>query len=612
MLWGRSLARLSFLAGIRWRRVFMGFIEQIAEAGFSPAGLELPADSWLVVLDRAQRITTCNEDSFAFVGKRPEELIGQRLGQVVRLGFLHSFMVQGFCFKSQPLWIDSTKYLCDYAPLEQGQQATGGIFSLFRAEQLSGLTLELPDLLRSMNASADLARDSLILVNTEGMITMISQPFADVLGIRAAEMIGKHVHKAYPNSSPSRLPLVMDTGQAEIAEPHLLNGQHAVVSRYPLFKNNELIGAWGKILFSDVRELSHLMTKCQAYIHPDEPLASRKRGRQHEFKYDCNSIIGHSRAMKELKEKLLRIAERPSNILLLGESGTGKELFAHAIHAASKRRYAPFVRVNCAAIPEHLLESELFGYVEGAFTGARKGGMVGKFEQADGGTIFLDEISDMPMTMQAKLLRVLQEREVTPLGSASTRRIDMRVVAATNVNLEEKVHQGEFRTDLYYRLNVIAMEIPPLRERRDDIYFITKHLIDNFNAEFNMQVQGLEEEAWRRLQDYDFPGNIRELHNAIESAFNMVTGHLIRMTDLPQQIQRLQPKTTKCPEFAVEAEPLLANIGHKPLQEIMEEMERRLIEASLEQVGGNKLNAANILGISRPGLYKKLHKYQLQ
>ncbi len=589
----------------------MGFAQQAKDAGFNLGGYEVSQESWLVVLDHEQRIATSNEESFCLIGKRPEEIIGQRLGQVIKLGFLHTFIVQGFCFKAQPVWLDGIKHYCDYAPLDKGHQAAGGIFSLMRTEQLDTPCIEMPDLLCSMGPGSDLTQDSLILINTDGIITMINQPFADVLGISANEMIGKHVHKAYPNSSPSRLPLVMDTGQAEIAEPHLLNGRQTVVSRYPLFKDGEMIGAWGKVLFGDIREVSRLAEKFQAYVSTPKP-ATAKQGRVHEFKYDCNSIIGHSKAMKALKEKLLRIAERPSNILLLGESGTGKELFAHAIHAASKRRYGPFVRVNCAAIPEHLLESELFGYVEGAFTGAKKGGQIGKFEQADGGTIFLDEISDMPMIMQAKLLRVLQEREVTPLGSAATKQIDVRVVAATNVNLDEKVRDGNFRTDLYYRLNVIALEIPPLRERRDDIYFITKHLIDDFNAGFDLAIQDLDEEAWQMLKSYDFPGNIRELRNAIENAFNMAVGTTIKAEDLPLHIRRATVTTPALAIATDQQDSLLASIGQKPLQKIMEELERLLIVTSLEQVGGNKLNAANVLGISRPGLYKKLHKYHLQ
>jgi transcriptional regulator with PAS, ATPase and Fis domain len=267
--------------------------------------------------------------------------------------------------------------------------------------------------------------------------------------------------------------------------------------------------------------------------------------------------------------------------------------------------------VNCATIPEQLMEAELFGYVDGAFTGARKGGQTGKFEQAHGGTIFLDEISEMPAHMQAKMLRVLQEKEVTPLGSTQTRKLDIRVIAATNVTLEQQVADGQFRTDLYYRLNVIALGIPPLRERREDIYFITKHLIDNFNDEFDLNVQGLTEDAWKILKGYNYPGNIRELRNAVESAFNMVNGALIEADDLPQHICQkfgtISPQSTQ----SLPGGELISSIGQKPLQEIMEQLEQQLIKATLDKTGGNKQSAASLLGISRPGLYKKLQKLNI-
>jgi transcriptional regulator with PAS, ATPase and Fis domain len=257
------------------------------------------------------------------------------------------------------------------------------------------------------------------------------------------------------------------------------------------------------------------------------------------------------------------------------------------------------------------MEAELFGHVDGAFTGARKGGQVGKFEQAHTGTIFLDEISEMPSHMQAKMLRVLQEKEVTPLGSTRTRKLDIRVVAATNVPLEKLVAEGKFRTDLYYRLNVIALDIPPLRERREDIYFITKHLIDNFNDEFDLQVQGLSDEAWQMLKQYNYPGNIRELRNAIESAFNMTTGPLIEASDLPSYLrQKFGPQFLKTAQ-SLPSPDLLSSVGQKPLQEIMEELEQQLLKATLEKTGGNKQGAASLLGISRPGLYKKLQKFNL-
>jgi transcriptional regulator with PAS, ATPase and Fis domain len=217
----------------------------------------------------------------------------------------------------------------------------------------------------------------------------------------------------------------------------------------------------------------------------------------------------------------------------------------------------------------------------------------------------------MPSHMQAKMLRVLQEKEVTPLGSTRTRKLDIRVVAATNVPLEKLVAEGKFRTDLYYRLNVIALDIPPLRERREDIYFITKHLIDNFNDEFDLGIQGLSEDAWQMLKHYNYPGNIRELRNIIESAFNMTAGPLIEASDLPQYIRlKFGPQFLK-PALSLPSPDLLGSVGQKPLQEIMEEVEQQLLKATLEKTGGNKQGAASLLGISRTGLYKKLQKFNL-
>ena len=589
----------------------MKVTEQLKEVGFSLDGINNHSDCLLLTFDQQYRITNCSEESQRILKQRPEQLLGLKLSQPFKLGYLQTLILQGYCFKAQPLLIDNRQYFCDFSTTEQDGRPTGGILAVYREEQRTTRTADLPDLLSTLKQHSFFHNDSLILVNQEGLITLINQPFADSLGIRASDMIGKHVHQTYPNSSPSRLPVVMDTGQSEVAEPHLLNGHNAVVSRYPLLKNGEMIGALGKILFHDIRELSRLADKFQSYISKPDKKSQQPKHVGHEFKYDCNSIIGQNAAMKDLKETILRVAQRPSNVLLSGESGTGKELFAHAIHAASKRRYAPFVRVNCAAIPEQLMEAELFGYVDGAFTGARKGGQCGKFEQADSGTIFLDEISEMPPHMQAKLLRVLQEKEVTPLGGTRTRKLDIRVIAATNVTLEQLVSEGKFRTDLYYRLNVIAIEIPPLRERREDIYFITKHLIDNFNAEFDLNIKGLTDEAWQLVKSYNYPGNIRELRNAIESAFNMTSGPLLEVSDLPKHIRQKFGTCLTQKNQATRPQELLSEIGQKPLQEIMEEIEQQFLEATLKKTAGNKQNAATLLGISRPGLYKKLAKFNI-
>jgi len=266
--------------------------------------------------------------------------------------------------------------------------------------------------------------------------------------------------------------------------------------------------------------------------------------------------------------------------------------------------------MNCTAIPEHLLESELFGYLDGAFTGAKRGGQIGKFELAHNGTIFLDEISDMSLPMQAKLLRILQEKEFTPLGGNASKRVDVRIIAATNVKLEELVKEGRFREDLYYRLNVMALAIPPLRERTEDIYFLVNHFIDHFNDEFGVEVQGLDSKAWEAIRGYGFPGNIRELRNLIESAFNVVDGSLILNKHLPFHLRQLPPKRLLSGS-GEGGDEYLDCVGRQSLQEIMAGLERQILERALDKSRGNKLRAAALLGISRPGFYKKLQKHQM-
>jgi len=285
-------------------------------------------------------------------------------------------------------------------------------------------------------------------------------------------------------------------------------------------------------------------------------------------------------------------------VLITGESGTGKELFAHALHAHSGRRHGPFIKVNCAAVPENLLESELFGYRDGAFTGARKGGQTGKFELAHKGTILLDEIGDLPMSMQAKLLRVLQEKEIEKLGDRAPRKIDVRVLAATNRNFAEMISEGKFRQDLYFRLNVINISIPPLRERKEDILELANYFITHFNREFNLNISCLDVEVAGLFEIYDWPGNVRELENIIERAFNLVDSDRIEFKDLPQYLIK-QKETTR---------PLNNN---KTLPALLENVEKDALIEALEKTGGNKLRAAKVLGISRAWLYKKIKQYEI-
>lgn len=318
-----------------------------------------------------------------------------------------------------------------------------------------------------------------------------------------------------------------------------------------------------------------------------------------DYKITLDNIIGNSEIMEYTKQKALIAAKSSSTVLITGESGTGKELFARAIHNHSDRTDYPFVAVNCAAIPDNLLESELFGYEEGAFTGAKKGGKLGKFELAHKGTIFLDEIGDMSLHLQGKLLRVLQERELDKIGGKSNILIDVRVIAATNRNLEELVKNGQFREDLYYRLKVIPITLPALREHKDDIPLLIDYMIKEYAHKLNKNVMGIEDNASKTLVDYSWPGNVRELQNIIEYSINMSTSSLLTLDIIPNNI-----KSTYYDEKSHKSEEIRT----------LEDLEKEEISKALNKYKHYKKDKeliAKALGVSRATLYRKLEKYNL-
>jgi DNA-binding NtrC family response regulator len=315
-----------------------------------------------------------------------------------------------------------------------------------------------------------------------------------------------------------------------------------------------------------------------------------------------NNIIGESRKMLSLFELIEKVAGSDSTVLLQGESGTGKELVARAIHDLSTRRNRNFVPVNCAAIPDDLLESELFGHVKGSFTGAIAT-RIGRFEMADRGTLFLDEIGDMKPNLQVKLLRVLQNREFEPVGATSSKKVDVRIIAATNQNLDKMVAEKEFREDLYYRISVIPIMLPPLRERREDIQLLVNSFLERFNRDKHNKVTGLDKSTMNLLCGYDWPGNVRELENLIERLVILKGSGLVSPDDLPEKYRgsRSLPAT----------EPMALPEKGFCLNTAVEEFENQLILQALQKTGGNKKEAANLLNLKRTTLIEKLKKKQL-
>jgi DNA-binding NtrC family response regulator len=323
------------------------------------------------------------------------------------------------------------------------------------------------------------------------------------------------------------------------------------------------------------------------------------------------TLMAAAPAMRKLLEEVRAVAPFSTTVLITGETGTGKELVARAVHQLSPRRERPLVALNCAAVPEQLLEDELFGHVKGAFTGAH-GVRAGRFEQADGGTLFLDEVGDMGLPLQAKLLRVLQEREFEKLGSSRTVKVDVRVVAATSADLEKRIEAGTFRPDLYYRLNVVHLRLPPLRHRREDIRLLAEHLLSKFCAATGLPAKSISDEAWRALLDYRWPGNVRQLQNAVERAAALTgAATVINLQDLPEDVRADSPARVSSAGAADEVPPPAIPDEGVNFDAVITKVERDLLLESLAKTGGNKMRAARLLNMKRTTFVEKLKRLQI-
>ncbi|MQL53656.1 PAS domain S-box protein [Desulfofundulus thermobenzoicus] len=490
--------------------------------------------------------------------------------------------------------INGRHLVANLSPVIRDGRVTGAVAVLQDVTEMQHVTEELQSLLERrqlLETILDNAGEGIVMVDEAARITLFNRAYCEFLGVKKEEVLGRHVQDVIENT---RMHAVLKTGQPEVGEVQRIKGHRMICSRIPLKREGKIRAAVGKVMFRDVSDLRTLMKRVdslQSELEYYKGVLRRHQG----TRYCLENIAGNSPRIRELKELVLKVARNDSTVLIRGESGTGKELFAHALHNASHRAHRPFVKVNCAAVPESLLESELFGYGEGAFTGARKGGKVGKFELADGGTIFLDEIGDMPVNMQVKLLRVLQEKEIERLGENRSIRVDVRVVAATNRNLDEMVRQGLFREDLFYRLNVVVLDIPPLRERKEDIPVLVERLMEKLSWRLGCPRKTLDPATMSRLLDYHWPGNIRELENVLERVLNVVEDNVVTINHLP---------------------PYLHKNGDVPgggdvrsLKKAVEQLEKTMIMRALEATAGDCLAAARLLQIGKSTFYEKMSRY---
>jgi transcriptional regulator with PAS, ATPase and Fis domain len=453
----------------------------------------------------------------------------------------------------------------------------------------------MPDL---ANLALDHSQVGVVVCDAGGFIRYMNDRYGEIYNIDVHEAIGHHITDYFDNA---QIPRVAKSGKPDVGVRFFWKNQEMILHRTPVLEDGKVKWVMAEVIFRDIDELKELAKRMHLLEQKVDYYKQKIRDIP-STRFTLEDIIGNTSEMKTLKNKAEKFSRSSQPVLIFGESGTGKEMLAHGIHSAGPRANELFVSVNCASIPKDLLESELFGYEGGAFTGARREGKIGKFELADHGTIFLDEIGDLPLEMQAKLLRVIEYKEIERIGGAKPIFCDFRLIAATNKNLEELVAKGSFREELYFRLNVLVLRIPPLRERIQDIPDLCRHFLRtaaDLPAGSNIE---LGTEVKKLFQGYSWPGNVREVQNSINSSINSLEPgqNTIEIRHIPRYLLKevlFKPRAMETPLYS--------------LRKFKEACEKEAIRNVLDFSKKNKVRASKLLGISRNALYKKMKKYKL-
>jgi len=568
--------------------------------------IELILDSThdaMIAVDKKGIITVYNAAAGKLTGKVPSEVIGKPVIDVVDTTRLPYILKTGHSELNRKQMLGDIEIVTNRMPVKNENGEVIGAIAVFRdITEIHALAEEITNLreVQSMlEAILNATQDAISVVNQDAIGWLINPAYTRLTGYTEDDIIGKPSTVDLAEGESVHLK-VLETREPVKGMYHRVgpNRKEVMTEAAPIIVDGELRGSVAVI--HDLTEINKLVSELDQ---------AKQIIRNLEAKYTFDDIIGDSEVMEATTAKARLAAETPATIILRGESGTGKELFAHAIHNASERKFSQFVRVNCAAISENILESELFGYEEGAFTGASKGGKIGLFEQADGGTIFLDEIGEISLTMQAKLLRVLQEKEIVRVGGTKPVNVDVRVISATNVDLEKAVFDGSFRKDLYYRLNVFPIQIPSLRNHKDDLDDLISFLINKYNQEYGRHVSQISQAAMAHILSYDWPGNVRELENYIgRSMINMRMNETVLdryhmpsfQTNISDGTPIYEGSGNDLPDIPV---------NDRKLSSYLDAIEKRHILSVLRINDDNREQTAKDLGISLRSLYYKLKKY---
>ncbi len=553
----------------------------------------------IIVVNVDTRIILFNKAAEKLINISKEEAMGRPIVDIIPNTRLPIVIQTGQEELNQSQQLSTRKIITNRIPLFDKENKVIGAYAIFKDNtQLKEMSRQITSLQEArylLEAILDSTQDAISVVDEKGLGVYINPAYTRMTGLTEKDVIGK--------------PATVDIAEGESIHMKVLKslkpiknaflkvgpkGRHVVVDIAPVFIRGKIRGSVGVIHdITDMQNLTRELEQAKQII------------RNLEAKYTFDDIIGDHPSLLQSIERAKKVSSTPVSVLLRGESGTGKEIFAHSIHNASNRKNNQFIRVNCAALQESLLNSELFGYVEGAFTGAVKGGKKGLFEEANGGTIFLDEIGEISPNTQAKILRVLQEKEIIPVGGNKPIDIDVRVIAATNINLEKAVEEKTFRKDLYYRLNVYPIHISDLKDRKSDIPILCQYLIRKFNQEYGRNVYDITQEAVESLKKHDWPGNIRELENVIGRAMiNMKIGEKnIEFKHLPILITNKKVNIDNNSPLLIKDDLSLKNY--------LEESEKNYIKVLMDKNKNNKTKTAEDLKISIRNLYYKLEKYQL-
>ncbi|WP_019415019.1 sigma-54-dependent Fis family transcriptional regulator [Paenisporosarcina sp. TG20] len=549
----------------------------------------------MIGIDANGKVNFFNKSANRMTGISVLEAIGKPIYDIIPSSELPRIFETGRIELNRELVLNNgLKIVASRFPIidEKGERI--GAFAVFKdiseLVNLAGEITNLKEIQTMLQAIIHSSDDAISVVDEDGKGLLINPAYTRITGLETDDIIGKPATTDISEGESMHLKVLQM--RKPIRGVNMRVGplkREVIVNVAPIIVNNRLKGSVGVI--HDITEIRTLMKELDR---------ARSIIRTLESKYTFDDIIGDSSEMRISIEQAKLAANTPVTVLLRGESGTGKELFAHAIHSSSDRKYNKFIRVNCAAIAEHLLESELFGYEEGAFTGAKRGGKRGLFEEAHHGSIFLDEIGELSSNTQATLLRVLQENEIVRVGGTKSITVDVRVIAATNINMEKAMLEGKFREDLYYRLNRMPIQIPPLRNHKQDITAIAERLLVKLNQEYGRNVVGISEVALQRLRVYSWPGNVRELENIISRGiiFMKPTESILDDQHLPLSMLKHQEQESNQQKIL-------------PLVEQMERMEQEILSAALKSNDGNKSKTAKQLGVSLRTLYYKLEKYDL-